>query len=220
MDQQISQEINFYDDEYIRLLPKNRNFLTIKELIEMKVVDECNENKINFCHLPSLYYFDYDKTGKFNQDHFIKITKLIMEREKKYKRHELNNKLQGEFDIEMLKSISSFEGEKFFVGWLISCLQIAEQENNSLKDKVFKKDFLSTQTIKLLYNVMNIKKYHNTTFEQFYELLYYSSLEMDLIDPSSELIPIEIIDFFATQYIRGFCKMILDACHDEQFELS
>lgn len=47
----IDEKPNFFDEEYLKLLPENKSYLTLNEVLQMKILDENNESRINFNHI-------------------------------------------------------------------------------------------------------------------------------------------------------------------------
>lgn len=103
---------------------------------------------------------------------------------------------------------------------------LEESENNINENKI---RFISKPIMQLFYDIFNIKQFHNTSFEMFYDLLTKCVDEVEVSDISKKIkykkliifldnqgsIPLEVIELFSTQYIRGFSKMILDIGYDE-----
>ncbi len=46
--------VNFFEDEFQKLLPNNKLFLTIIEINQIRLYDENNEARINFNHLRNI----------------------------------------------------------------------------------------------------------------------------------------------------------------------
>lgn len=140
----------------------------------------------------TLFFLDALKTGKFYLNNFEFFTDYIIHIEKKYKRHELKLKLLGELNLNLLKEVFSFTGEKRFVNWMITILQITEKElilddiQNNSKSIDFKEDthssitLLSKEVIYLYYTILDIKHFYNISFENFFIMLKNASFEMGI----------------------------------------
>ena len=145
-----------------------------------------------------MFFLDKDKKGYFNKQDFIYLSDFLLEKEKLFKRHELNRKLLAVFNLLMIKEVCSYKGEKLFVNWFIKMFQIIEFLNNNNnnnnnentsnvklsfikenQDKIEEIKRFSNGIVKLFYNLTKFKKNNNMSFSSFYDLIQIISIELD-----------------------------------------
>lgn len=123
----------------------------------------------------------------------------------------------------MLKDVCSSEGEKLFVFWIIEILKVSEinalSKIEDYKDNLSEINGLSKGTIKIFYELMSIKSSYGIPFDIFYEMLLNAALELELPELTANsdevLVNIEVIDLMATQYVRGFSKLVVDIGYED-----
>ena len=223
--EQDSSRINLFEEELNNFNLSQKKFLSLNQAIEIKLLDENNEPRINLTHIPSLYSLDKDKKGYLINEDFIDMSDIVIQKEKTIKRYELNSILLAYFNIQMLKEVFSEQGENKFVTWILNLFRVVQYEYTnpdlSIEDLYNRKyssvSHLSKEVIELFYSLFNINLNLNLSFEGFYELVFQSANEIEGIEMIGQevMISIDIIDIFATQYVRGFCKMIVDIGYDE-----
>lgn len=241
------KEINLFEDELKKTNIDKKGYISFKKAVNIKLLDENNEPRINFLHIPTMFNLDSYKKGYLTIEDYILLSEVVISKEKQFKRYELNSKLIAVFNINMLRQVCSEIGEYQFVSWVIRFLRIVEYEmkhdednltlshilNESYSDILY----LSKETILLFYLIFNINFSFNLTFEGFFEMLLQSDLELDQysnIPHDNEpltgnddinccsgsanrdfLVSVNLIQSFSTNYIRGFCKLIIDIGYDE-----
>ena len=230
-----SNRINLFEEELLNYNIREKQFLTLFSTMQIKLLDENNESRVNLSHIPTLFVLDKDKKGYFVEDDFVELSTIVIEKEKQFKRYELNSKLIAVFNLMMLKEVCSSIGEAKFVAWLINIFKIVELEQINIRNKknidlsqvnelkinnYDSIDTLSKDTLNIFYELMNIKQHYNITFEVFYDLMQHASLELEGQTqqqeiPEDEKIKMDVLDLFATQYVRGFCKLIVDIGYDD-----
>jgi hypothetical protein len=230
-----SNRINLFEEELINYHIKDKQFLSLTYTMQIKLLDENNESRVNLTHIPTLFVLDKDKKGYFVEEDFIELSTIVIEKEKQFKRYELNSKLIAFFNLMMLKDVCSSIGEAKFVTWILNIFKIVELEQLNIKnnkaididqintlninnnDSI---DSLSKETINIFYELMSIKQHYNITFEVFYDLMIHASLELEGQTQQQEItedekVKLDVLDLFATQYVRGFCKLIVDIGYDD-----
>ena len=74
--------------------------------------------------------------------------------------------------------------------------------------------FVSSMTVKHLFEILNVRQSHNIEFQQFFALLQQSGEEMMLMDLNDsrqdDYVPIPVIQEFMRNFLHGFHKLMQD----------
>ena len=215
---------NIFTEEFNRV-SGGGDRITLPEVLKMSILDDNGEYKINLCHIPTLFYLDSDKDGKFTQNDFAKLAKISEEKEKEYKRFEFSVQLQAYFTLLMWKKVCSEEGERDFIAWIKKLIINNQKVNDSINesdDDVVNPDpskYVDRNNLRILYDVLNVKTTHGIDFQSFFELMKITSEDIeDEGGVNEEFVLISILDFFCLNFIRGFSKLILDLGFDSFME--
>lgn len=116
----------------------------------------------------------------------------------------------------------SSEGETFFIKWVEKLL--IEAQSNMETDESEEdinpdpSKLIGRHTLRLLYEILNVKITHGIDFQYFFDLMQVVSEQTGLIEEHNEafedFIHINVLNFFCKNFIRGFSKLILDLGFD------
>lgn len=163
-----------------------------------------------FSHLGNLFCLDQNKDGRFCLEDAENFARMMARNFKKYKQHEMQNQLQGFCSLQMWSQVCGDEAkEADFVAWLQRLLY----ENQSVKYFEANPEipFLRAETIKCLYEMLNMRQTHNIEFQVFLSLLQKTAEEKELMTQEEEMddfVPLPVITNFAEHFIRGFGKLM------------
>ncbi len=96
-----SNRINLFDEELLNYNIREKQFLSLFSTMQIKLLDENNESRVNLSHIPTLFVLDKDKKGYFIEDDFVELSTIVIEKEKQFRRCELNSKLIAVFNLMM-----------------------------------------------------------------------------------------------------------------------
>jgi hypothetical protein len=78
--------------------------------------------------------------------------------------------------------------------------------------------FIDRHTLKLFYDILNVKLTHGIDFPSFFDLLQLVSTDMKLIEEDNEsmedYLHVDVLQNFCKNFIRGFSKLIIDLGFD------
>lgn len=80
-------------------------------------------------------------------------------------------------------------------------------------------NFIGRHTLKLFYEILNVKITHGVDFQSFFDLMQLVSetsevAEFEDNEAMEDYIHITVLDFFCKNFIRGFSKLIIDLGFD------
>lgn len=217
---------NLFSEEFARV-SKGKESITLTDVLKISILDDNGDYKINLCHIPTLFFLDADKDGKFTLSDFAKLSKISEDKEKEYKRFEFSSQLQAYFTLLMWKAVCSEEGEKDFVDWVKKL--IIKTENNDLNKTESDDDsvnpdpnkYIDRSCLRTLYDVLNVKNTHGIDFQSFFELMKITSDDLEEegnTNENEEFVLIAVLDFFCLHFIRGFTKLSIDLGFDSFME--
>ena len=215
-------EDDIFTEEFNRV-SNSHDKIMLTDVLKMSIVDENGEYKINLCHIPTSFYLDEDKDGKFTRKDFSRLAKIIEDKEKEYKRFEFSAMIQAYFTLAMWKRVCSEQGESDFVAWIkklvINNNEKIEDESDEDTENPDPMKYVDRTNLKMLYDVLNVKTTHGIDFQSFFELMKITSDDMEEEGTANEeFVLISVLDFFCVNFIRGFSKLILDLGFDSFME--
>jgi hypothetical protein len=209
---------NIFEEEFIRIA-EEKTSLTLSEVLKISVLDDSNEC-INLAHIPTLFFLDSDKDGLFTLEDFVNLSFIYAEKGEVFKKYEFRSQLQAHFTLRMWKQVCSKEGEQIFENW-IKVMLLATQKNMDESEGDINPDpekYVDHNTMRVLYEILNVKLTHGIDFQSFFDLLYLVSENMGLVKGNPEQLEdylhIDVLDIFCKNFIRGFSKLIVDLGFD------
>mmetsp|Transcript_11170 Transcript_11170/g.18770 ORF Transcript_11170/g.18770 Transcript_11170/m.18770 type:complete len:214 (-) Transcript_11170:156-797(-) len=80
--------------------------------------------------------------------------------------------------------------------------------------KVTRVPFISSLSVKHIYEVLNVRQYYNIEFQAFFALLQQGAEDMQIMDLNDkrqdDFVPIDVLEDFIRSYIKGFNKLMRD----------
>lgn len=93
-----------------------------------------------------------------------------------------------------------------------------EDKNDETVDTPDLTKFIDRNTLRLLYEILNVKLTHGINFQSFYDLMQLVSENLESTDREVESVDdylhISVMDLFCKNFIRGFSKLIIDLGFD------
>ena len=81
--------------------------------------------------------------------------------------------------------------------------------------------FVSSLTVKHLYEILNVRQSHNIEYQVFFALLQQCSEEMCIMDlndkDQDDYVPIQVIQEFIRNFLHGFHKLMKDIGYIESW---
>eukprot|EP00347_Sterkiella_histriomuscorum_P012640 403367795 len=185
--EQTLQRFITHEYEKVKSNSKKRDYLILSDIINSVQLPE--DYPFNFHHLGNLFMMDANKDGRFSHDDLMHFATVSIKEVKKYKQHEINSQLQAFCTLQMWQQVCGDESkESDFVGWL------------------------RAETIKALYEILNVRQTHNIEFQSFFALMQQTGEEMGLMSVEEEdqddYVPLPVIQLFAKNFIQGFSKLM------------
>jgi len=193
----------------ISLHVKDRNYLVLHDLFKLTLPEDI---QLNFGHLGNLFNIDADKDGRFSLEDFQKFAVVAIDRVRKCKPHEIQSQLQAFCTLNMYSAVKTKEQEDDFVAWVGRILY--EDQPVANFEEVPGISFIKSDTIKVIYEILNVRVTHNLEFQQFLDLLQQSAEEEGLmnieVEAQDDYVPLDIMQQFVRDFIRGFSKLMLE----------
>ncbi len=120
----------------------------------------------------------------------------------------------------LFKQVCSKEGEKIFTDWIKTMLIQSQQTINESEEEVNPdpNKYIDRNTLRLLYEILNVKLTHGIDFQSFFDLMQLVSESANLIEADTDIgedyLHVNVLDLFCKNFIRGFSKLIIDLGFD------
>lgn len=99
---------------------------------------------------------------------------------------------------------------------LLQTQQNVNESEEEINPDPFK--FIDRNTLRLLYEVLNVKLTHGIDFQSFFDLMQLVSENLGFMEGDPEALEdylhVNVLDLFCRNFIRGFSKLIVDLGFD------
>ncbi len=188
---------------------KDRDYLVLHDLFKINLPEDV---QLNFSHIGNLFNIDHDRDGRFSLADFTQFSLMAAEKIKKYKPHEIQSQLQAHCTLNMYMAVKTKEQEDDFIAWVGRVLY--EDQPVSTFEEVPGVAFIKSETIKVFFEILNVRVTHNLEFQQFFDLLQQAAEEESLmnleVEAQDDYVPLDVVQQFARDFIRGFSKLMLE----------
>eukprot|EP00826_Nyctotherus_ovalis_P046503 TRINITY_DN5262_c0_g2_i17.p1 TRINITY_DN5262_c0_g2~~TRINITY_DN5262_c0_g2_i17.p1 ORF type:complete len:222 (+),score=52.42 TRINITY_DN5262_c0_g2_i17:128-793(+) len=188
---------------------KDRDYLVLHDLFKLTLPEDI---QLNFSHMGNLFNLDYDKDGRFSLVDIQKFAHMAIEKIKTCKPHEIQSQLQAFCSLNMYSESKSKEQEDDFVAWIGRVLY--EDGPVATFSEAPGIPFIRSETVKVFYEILNVRVTHNVSFQAFLALLHQAAEEEGLMtleaEAQDDYVALDIIQQFSRDFIRGFSKLMLE----------
>ena len=188
---------------------KDRDYLLLHDLFKLSLPEDI---QLNFSHMGNLFNLDNDKDGRFSLSDFQHFVHMAVEKIKTCKPHEIQSQLQAFCSLNMYSRVKSKEQEDDFVAWIGRLLY--EDRPIATFNEAPGIPFIKSDTIKVFYEILNVRVTHNIDFQVFLAWLQQAAEEQELMileaEAQDDYVALDIVQQFARDFIRGFSKLMLE----------
>lgn len=194
---------------------KSRDYLILKEILNLSHPDDY---PFTFAHIGNLFVLDENQDGRVNQQEILNFAMFCNKNLKNYKTYEFQSQLQAATTYELWKFIKSNEKENIedIVAWIGRLLY--ENEEVSYFQNKPEIPFIKIDTLKLLYEIFNLKAMNGMDIQNFIDLLQQCGEENELMalecEELDEYVPLIICQEFAREFIKGLIKLMKEIGFD------
>jgi len=207
------------DEEFQRLNQKQFNYLTLDQMLQFQPP---RENPIELSHLGTLYVMDKRLSGRFYFDDLLDFAEVYCAQVAQNRSYDFRSKFQAYCTLHMWNDLCKHGGIDEFVTWFVKLFT----ENMPLKKFDMHPDveFLPSDSIKTMHQILAIKSTYGVEFQTFFDLMQRVAEEENIMLLSEkkldELVPVPILEQFARDFINGFVKLMQELGFEkEQMEL-
>lgn len=193
---------------------KKRDYLTVVEARKLKTpIEDLN---INFSRIAVLYILDYDKNGKFSLEDLQQFSEFCCKISNNNPSLQNNypafaQEIEAQCTLCMWQQVCLEEGKKSFINWFVRLLST----NMKVKVKDYENViFVNTDIVITLYELLLIKESYEIKPQSLISLMQSVGEELNLMKVNDEqldnLVPLECISFFASNFVEGFLRVMTD----------
>lgn len=204
----------FIVSEFERVRKDNtRDYLLLSEVLQLQSQED---HPFSFAHIGNLFILDEDKDGRVTLEEILNFCFFIIKNLKNAKTYEFQSQLQAYTTLEMWQVIKNNEGENDMVAWIGRLLY--ENEEVSYFDNKSSVAFIKVDTVKLLYEVFNLKVMNGMNVQRFFHLLQLVGEELGLMalecEELDDYVPLVICQDFSREFLKGFSKLMKEIGFD------
>mmetsp|Transcript_39575 Transcript_39575/g.70962 ORF Transcript_39575/g.70962 Transcript_39575/m.70962 type:complete len:223 (-) Transcript_39575:257-925(-) len=197
-------------EEYQRLKKEGREYLTVDELIQLKLPR--SQWTVNLKNFSVMFVLDRNKDGRFTLEELQSFYELACERARLYQTYEYMSMMHGYCTLLMWRAVSGGGGHSEFSDWVCNLMrQCNDTEEFEHHPGV---QYVSRDSIETLYHVMGVQESQGLDFQSFFDLLQRSAEEKGLMDLQNEeqddFLPLQVVAEFAQSMIAGMQKVMSD----------
>lgn len=205
-----------------------RSYLVLEQVLQIQPLKGYS---VDFSHLGTLFVLDKTKAGKFVEQDFYDFIQMCAQREAKFKQHDFQNQIQAYCTLRMWLEVGKPQGREAFVDWLCrlveentktkaaskkgSTIRTSKREHvHRKKRKEPEQRVCNYETIEIMHQILNIKTSYGINSQNFFDLLRSFADEQSLYKgrtkANTRVVPMEVIQDFASHFIRGFADLMLE----------
>jgi hypothetical protein len=201
----IAEEFNNIKKEKTNPIERDNDYLTLEDVMKFKPP---RETPLDMSHLGTLFVMDKQKDGKFDLKELSSFVAL-------YHEHQANDRgtadflkeFQGYCTLQMWNFVAKPDGRKAWVNWF--CSLLVDDAHCS---------FVHRDAVKLVHQILNVRRAYGVDFQNFFNLLQRAAIEQNLMpslqdapdrEQLEECVPMQIIRKFASDFIEGFANYML-----------
>lgn len=194
---------------------KSRDHLILKEVLELSHPDDF---PFTFSHVGNLFVLDSNKDGRITIQELIDFAIFCNKNLKNYKTYEFQSQLQAATTLELWKFIKNNEQENIddVIAW-IGRLLYENEEVSYFQDKIHV-PFIKIDTLKLLYEIFNLKSMNGMDIQNFIDLLQQCGEEQGIMalecEELDEYVPLIICQQFSKEFFKGLTKLMKEIGFD------
>ncbi|ELR15273.1 uncharacterized protein ACA1_220110 [Acanthamoeba castellanii str. Neff] len=216
------------------------DYLTIQDLLRVRLINVVREYSVDFCHLGTLYVLDRHKRGRFDEDDFLEFIDLCFSQENSSDSNGRQSTSRGDFQTQFQAYCTwqmwnamvnnpngeqkwGREGKKFSsltggAGAIsrsdaeAAALALTAAANSAMPAA----ELLSRGTVQLIHKILNIKKAYGVDDREFFNLMQRAAEEMvfDWMNLENEdldeYVPILVMHQFASDFVKGFVNLMFE----------
>ena len=178
----------------------------LNEILKIEPPEDYN---VKLSHLGNLYVLDADKDGRVTLPEVLRFAEYCRDESNNFKGYEFNFQLQAQSTVRMWKDLQgSHEGD--FSAWIGRLLyeNAGVQFFEAVSPDI---PFVNIESVKLLYDIMEMKTLKSFTLQDFFNLLQQAAEEMQMMPLERKeldnVIPLMVCQNFAKEFLFGFSKL-------------
>eukprot|EP00026_Physarum_polycephalum_P009953 Phypoly_transcript_10093.p1 GENE.Phypoly_transcript_10093~~Phypoly_transcript_10093.p1 ORF type:complete len:228 (+),score=17.92 Phypoly_transcript_10093:535-1218(+) len=197
----------YINDEFIKINQKQCNYLTLDQMLQFQPP---RENPIDLSHLGTLYVMDKRLSGRFYFEDLMDFAEVYCAQVAQNRSYDFQSKFQAYCTLHMWNDLCKHGGIDDFVNWFVKLFS----ENMPVKKFEGHPDveFLPSDTIKTMHQILAIKSTYGVEFQIFFDLMQRVAEEQGIMLLSEkkldEVVPVTILEQFARDFINGFVKLM------------
>eukprot|EP01124_Arcella_intermedia_P017685 TRINITY_DN24501_c0_g1_i1.p1 TRINITY_DN24501_c0_g1~~TRINITY_DN24501_c0_g1_i1.p1 ORF type:complete len:235 (-),score=51.77 TRINITY_DN24501_c0_g1_i1:49-753(-) len=169
-------------------------------------------------HLGTLFAIAKTKDGRFYCDEIIDFVHLYFERQaQKTNTVDIVKEFQGYCTLQLWNYVNRKGGKEKFVEWFGLLLS----RGNTTKIPGSKNKYVGRAAVKSLHEIFSITKSYGVEQSTSFSTMYTVAKEKNWIDSNhSDFLPIQVLEFFGTEFIEGFMNYMKELGFEPDMEVS
>jgi len=181
----------------------HRQHLVLSEVLRLVPPEDY---PVKMSHIGILYAIDQNRDGRFTLAELEEFAILCRDESSNFKAYEFNFQLQALCTVRMSRELRGESADSEFSAWIGKMLY----ENSGVE--YFKEcpsiPFVSIESVKLLYDIMDMKMFKSFSLQDLFNLLQQAAEEINLMPLECKNldnhIPLSVCQDFARDFFLGF----------------